>query len=63
MHGSELSDYSRGAEGDSELVTRLLNWYYTDEEAAEHHMHPTGGESAAKQTESMPEVIPQIRVS
>jgi hypothetical protein len=35
VHGSDLLKYSRGAEGDAELIARLLNWYYSDELVAE----------------------------
>ena len=35
VHGSDLSLYTRGAEGDAELIARLLNWYYADQDAAD----------------------------
>ena len=38
VHGSELSNYSRGPEGDAALITELLNWYYNDPEHAQQFM-------------------------
>lgn len=35
VHASELHEYSRGAEGDADLIARLLNWYYSDQDVAE----------------------------
>jgi len=36
VHGSELPDYSHGAESDAILIAKLLNWYYSDTNAAEN---------------------------
>ena len=33
VHASELYQYSGGAKADAELIARLLNWYYNDENA------------------------------
>jgi len=30
VQASSLYNYTRGAEGDAELIARLLNWYYSD---------------------------------
>ncbi len=40
IHGSELSDYSRGAEGDAILIAQLLDWYYRDPERAQQTLAP-----------------------
>lgn len=42
VHASQLSDYSRGAEGDADLIAKLLNWYYTDQNAAEQCLQADG---------------------
>lgn len=43
VHASSLHNYTRGADGDAELIARLLNWYYSDQNAAEQSMHLTDG--------------------
>lgn len=34
MHGSKAIEYLQGAKQDAELIARLMNWYYSDEDAA-----------------------------
>jgi hypothetical protein len=43
VHASELHEYTRGAEGDADLIARLLNWYYFDPDAAEQCLHMDAG--------------------
>ena len=33
IHASDLNLYSQGAKADAELIARLLNWYYNNENA------------------------------
>lgn len=42
VQGSLLNLYSRGADGDAELIARLLNWYYTDQDAADEVLKKAG---------------------
>jgi len=35
VQGGQLSQVSRGPQGDAELIAQLLNWYYDDPEFAE----------------------------
>lgn len=57
VHGSSLHNYTHGAEGDAELIARLLNWYYNDQDAAEQRLHMDGGDSPAPEPLSHPEVL------
>ena len=57
VHASELHEYTRGAEGDANLIARLLNWYYSDPNAAEQCLHMDDGDAPASQALSHPEVL------
>jgi len=35
VHASQLYDYTKGAEGDAELIAKLLDWYYMNPEYAD----------------------------
>jgi hypothetical protein len=61
IRASSLYNYTRGAEDDAKLIARLLNWYYADQNAAEQTLALDGGDSAASEQLSTPEVLSTLQ--